>query len=243
MRWIEQVSGMIWTTDSFVDPATCQYVLQGMQASSSKNLRNSEAMSAKLAKIGINYNSYDYVIYQYDIRKELAVIAEMADSLDEVLTTFGQSAPRLNLNALQCFVKSFGPNSHYDVHVESIDRYGQWAWIHFLSDEQSGDLVFPDEDMLSAYLESHPEQVSAYQANCDLLASFGETVQTVGPFRMRPRYNHCILFRTGSPHWVEPMSEHHELTRPTATGWPHATQRMLDDLDRNCNINENFGHQ
>lgn len=243
MAWVERVPGHIWTNYNFLADDICQRVLESMRASTSKNLRNTEQMSAKLRSIDVNYNGYDYVIYQYDIRKDPAIIGAIADSLDEVLAMYGQTAPRDRLNAMQCFVKSFGPESHYDLHVESQTKYGQWAFIHFLSDEDSGDLLFPDTAMIEEYLRKHPEQKSIWEANKQQLADFNEETLTVGPFRMQPRYNNCILFRTGSAHYVETMLNNTGFTRPTITGWPHASQKMLDDLNRNCNINENFGHR
>lgn len=243
MGWVEQVPGQIWTNDKFVNDSICQHVLDQMKASTSKNLKNTEQMSSKLKSIDINYNGYDYVIYQYDIRKDLDVISAIADSLDEVLSVFGQSAPRDRLNAMQCFVKSFGPDSHYDLHVESRTKYGDWAFIHFLSDETTGDLIFPDHVMLEDYLSSRPDERLTWESNKKQLESFGETTQVVGPFYMKPKYNHCILFRTGSAHYVDTMVSNGGMTRPTITGWPHASQKMLDDLNRNCNINENFGHR
>ena len=242
MNWVEQIPNEIWTIDEFIDDALCKDVLNSMHNSTRKNLVNTDQMSAKLQSIGINYNAYDYVIYQYDIRKASHIISAIADSLDIVLSKYGQSAPRENLNAMQCFVKSFGQHSHYDLHTESKTKYGDWAFIHFLSDEDSGDLIFPDQQMVDGYLKDNPDQVQVYQDNVDLLASFGEQSTTVGPFVMKPRYNHCILFRTGSAHWANTISTVNGLTRPTITGWPHASQQMLSDLNRNCNINENFGH-
>jgi hypothetical protein len=242
MNWVEQIPNEIWTIDEFIDDALCKDVLNSMHNSTRKNLVNTDQMSAKLQSIGINYNAYDYVIYQYDIRKASNIISAIADSLDIVLSKYGQSAPRENLNAMQCFVKSFGQHSHYDLHTESKTKYGDWAFIHFLSDEDSGDLIFPDQQMVDGYLKDNPDQVQVYQDNVDLLASFGEQSTTVGPFVMKPRYNHCILFRTGSAHWANTVSTVNGLTRPTITGWPHASQQMLSDLNRNCNINENFGH-
>lgn len=243
MNWIEMVPGEIWTTDAFISDDLCQEIIGEMLSSTRKNLANTEKMSAKLKSIDINYNSYDYIIYQYDIRKNNRVVDAIADRLDELLVRFGQTAPRHNLNAMQCFVKSFGQNSHYDLHAESVTKYGSWAYIHFLSDEDSGELVFPDEPMTARYLDAHPEQVTTWEDNIRVLSGFGEKVTYVGPFEIKPRYNHCIFFRTQSAHWVEPMLSIREgLTRPTITGWPHASQQMLRDLDRNCNINENFGN-
>lgn len=242
MTWVEQVPNEIWTTDDFISDELCKEVLSAMDHSTHKTLFNTEQMSAKLQSIGINYNSYNYVIYQYDIRKVPHVINAVADSLDLVLNKFGQTAPREKLNAMQCFVKSFGKDSHYDIHVESKVKYGEWAFIHYLSDEDSGELVFPDKPMVEEYLRNNPDQISVYNDNVALLESFGENTATVGPFIMKPRYNHCILFKTGSAHWVNTMTTSKELARPTITGWPHASQIMLSDLNRNCNINENFGH-
>lgn len=242
MKWVERVAGEIWTTESFIPDDLCREVLAEMGGSTSKNLVNTDKMSAKLKSVDINYNGYDYIIYQYDIRKNNRVIGAIADSLDELLAQFGQTAPRHNLNAMQCFVKSFGPNSHYDLHVESIEKYGGWAFIHFLSDETSGSLVFPDQQMLDGYLARYPNQKSIWEDNVRVLESFGEKTGIIGPFEMFPRYNHCIAFKTQSAHWVEPMLNASGLTRPTITGWPHASQQMLSDLDRNCNINENFGN-
>jgi len=242
MLWNEVVENEIWTCENFLSNETAVRIKDAMLASTNKNLHNTDVMSQKLAKIGVNNNSYDYVIYQYDIRKDLDIIGEIADRLDQVLARFEQSAPRQKLNAMQCFVKSFSSTSHYDVHVESYEKYGHWAWIHFLSDENSGELVFPDAAMLEAYLAENPHQRSIYADNVRLLETFEESTRLVGPFVMKPRYNQCILFRTGSAHWANPIDVANGMTRPTATGWPHASQIMLDDLNRNCNINENFGH-
>lgn len=243
MTWVERVAGEIWTTDSFISDELCQEVLAEMKQSTNKNLVNTDKMSAKLKSVDINYNGYDYIVYQYDIRKNERVVSAIADRLDELLSPFKQTAPRTNLNAMQCFVKSFGPNSHYDLHVESVTKYGEWAFIHFLSDEESGELVFPDAAMTEEYLNKHADQRLIWNDNMRVLESFGEKTGMVGPFSMLPRYNHCIVFKTQSAHWVEPMLATHDgLTRPTITGWPHASQQMLSDLDRNCNINENFGN-
>lgn len=243
MTWVERVAGEIWTTDGFIDDDLVQGVLSEMRNSTNKNLFTTDKMSAKLKSVDINYNSYDYIIYQYDIRKNDRVVNAIADRLDELLSAYGQTAPRENLNAMQCFVKSFGPNSHYDLHVESARKYGQWGFIHFLSDEDSGELVFPDEAMTERYLDAHPGQRPTWEGNVGVLSGFGEKTSFVGPFSVKPSYNQCIFFRTQSAHWVEPMlSTHDGLTRPTITGWPHASQQMLSDLDRNCNINENFGN-
>jgi hypothetical protein len=241
MNWIEQIPNEIWTTNDFISDELCKEVLHEMSVSTSKNLKNTVQMSAKLQNIGVNHNSYDYVIYQYDIRKQLHLISAIADSLDLVLSKYGQTAPRENLNAMQCFVKSFSATSHYELHIESKKKYGDWAFIHFLSDEPSGSLVFPDQTMINNRLAANTSEHAVYQDNVSLLESFGEPANVIGPFEIYPKYNTCILFRTGSAHWANPVSVH-GLTRPTITGWPHASQQMLGDLNRNCNINENFGH-
>ena len=211
MTWVEQISNEIWTCDDFLDNATVETILDNMRNSTNKNLWRTEYMRTGLADINVNNNSYDYVIYQYDIRKDDTIINEIADRLDQVLGLFDQRAPRSKLNALQCFVKSFGPNSHYDVHAESKHKFGDWGWIHFLSDEDSGELVFPDRQQLDQHLKDNPGQVDAYLDNVKLLESFGETVTYVGPFSIRPKRNTCILFRTGSAHSVS----YTHLTLPT----------------------------
>lgn len=241
MNWIEQIPNEIWTIDGFISDELCKEVLHEMSASTSKNLKNTKQMSAKLQTIGVNHNSYDYVIYQYDIRKQLHLITAIADSLDLILSKYGQTAPRENLNAMQCFVKSFSATSHYELHIESKKKYGNWAFIHFLSDEPDGALVFPDQTMINTRLDANTSEHAVYQDNISLLESFGESANVIGPFEIYPKYNTCILFRTGSAHWANPVTAH-GLTRPTITGWPHASQQMLSDLNRNCNINENFGH-
>ena len=243
MAWIEQVDNEIWTCDSFLRDSTVDTILKNMRNSTSKNLHRTDMMRQTLAEIGVNNNSYDYVIYQYDIRKDLDIIGEIADRLDEILLRYDESAPRQKFNAMQCFVKSFGPDSHYDVHVESYEKYGHWAWIHFLSDEESGELIFPDKTQLDKHLAENPIQVKTWEDNVELLRSFGEETRYVGPYSIKPKRNTCIFFRTGSAHWVSPMLNHNDMTRPTATGWPHASQRMLEDLNRNCRINENFGNK
>jgi hypothetical protein len=241
MTWVEQISNEIWTYENFLPDDMVDRILADMRQSKSKNLVQTKVMGTKLKNIGINYNSYDYVVYQYDIRHQTDIIGCIADRLDEKLLEHNSHAPRVDLNAMQCFVKSFAEDSHYDIHVEPAYKYGEWAYIHFLSDEINGELIFPNQTMIDEYFLSHEDERSIYDNNLSLLQSYGEQTRIIGPFSITPSKNKCILFRTGSVHWANPVAQINSLTRPTVTGWPHATSNMIADLDKNCNINEHMG--
>lgn len=243
MEWIEKIPGEIWVTEEFLPKEMCYEVLDKIKNSETQILRSTEGIQRCFKSLDINYNTYDYIVYHYDIRTDAKVLNAVSDRLDELLMLDGLKAPRENLNALQCFVKSFGTESHYDLHAESATKYGKWGFIHYLSDEDEGDLIFPDNKMLEEYLEAHPEQKETWEGNKKILESFGEKTSVIGPFVMKPRFNHCIFFKTQSAHWVEPMKnvKNDTITRPTIIGWPHASKKMLDDLNRDTAIDEYFG--
>ena len=48
-------------------------------------------------------------------------------------------------NVLQFTTKTFNPKSIYNVHTERRDIYGDFVFVHYLTTEEGGELVFPNE--------------------------------------------------------------------------------------------------
>ena len=66
--------------------------------------------------------------------------------------------PTDNLEGLQLFTKSFSKRGWYDLHTEPINKYGPYAFQHFLSTENGGHLVFPSRHGCKMHLVAYPEQ-------------------------------------------------------------------------------------
>jgi len=228
--WKELIKNEIWYTDKFVDESLIDQILDKIKESETKVLDGDEQPHI----ISKSYYNYNHV--KYNIREDKLVLAQVIVRLNEVLSKVYK--PILiqeidNKNVLQFTTKTFNSNSIYNVHTERRDIYGDFVFIHYLTDEEGGELVFPNEKMLQEHFNRYPDERSNWQEFKIKLEQHNQPVYLTGPLIIEPRRNSCVLMRVGSAHYVNPVKNAKENCRVVITGWPFANNEWRGLQNKN----------
>jgi len=86
-----------------------------------------------------------------------------------------------------------------------INKYGLYAFQHFLSTEDGGHLVFPSRHGCDLHLVAYPDQKTRWPENIKLVESKGHPVRYLDDILIKPVYNKCVVFAIGSAHYVTPL--------------------------------------
>jgi len=240
--WKELVKNEIWEFDNFLDDETIKQIKEDMLQAGKTELQPGEAILPNFRKSGVNATTYNYTVHRTDIHKNQKYIDIYMNKVNELLEPLtGTKVPTTDLEGLQLFTKSFTKRGWYDLHAEPINKYGLYAFMHFLSTEEGGELIFPSKQGVEKFLEQHPNQKERWPENIELVESKGYPIRYLDDICIKPVYNKCVVFAIGSAHYVTPLKgEVMKDSRQVVTGWPYATKDLIESLNQNCNFNHYF---
>jgi hypothetical protein len=240
--WKELVKNELWEYDNFLDDSTISQIKQNMLTAGKTELEPGEAILPNFRNSGVNATTYNYTVHRTDIHKDRVLIDLYMGKVNELMQPLTEATvPMDNLEGLQLFTKSFSKRGWYDLHTEPIDKYGPYAFMHFLSSEEGGELVFPSRNGVEKHLQQFPKQEARWQENIQLVESKGFPMRYLDDVVVKPTYNKCVVFAIGSAHYVNPLQgEVTKESRQVVTGWPYATKDLINGLDQHCNFNYYF---
>lgn len=220
--WEERVTNEIWYTENFIDEKLVDEVLENIKKSDTKELDGNEQPHI----ISKSYYNYNHI--KYNIHENSKLVVQIITKLNEVLEEVYKPILIQDINpknVLQFTTKTFNPKSIYNVHTERRDIYGDFVFVHYLTTEEGGELVFPNEIMLMDHFDTYPEEKGNWE-------QFKEKLEIqpylAGPLAIRPKRNSCVLFRVGSAHFVNPVRDAEPGCRAVITGWPFANMGWKD---------------
>ena len=240
--WKEIVKNEIWEYDNFLHDETINQIKKNMSTAGTTELNPGEAILPNFRNSGVNATTYNYTIHRTDIHKNRILIDLYMNKINELLEPLTKTpVPTDNLEGLQLFTKSFSKRGWYDLHTEPINKYGPYAFQHFLSTENGGELVFPSRHGCEMHLVAYPDQKDRWQENIKLVNEKGYPMRYLNDTVIKPTYNKCVVFAIGSAHYVTPLEgEVLDTSRQVVTGWPYATKELINGLDKHCNFNYYF---
>ena len=240
--WKSIVKDEIWIAEEFLAQEICDELCRRAERSRAFRMAPGETIRSVFDSIHVNPTLYDYTIHYVGIRGETSLQNLYENRLNDFFQSIGHSESMAfdPQKTLQFFLKSFSENSFYEAHVEPVSRYGEFAFIHFLEDCEGGDLVFPDHSDLENWLCRHPEQRQIFDKMREDFVERGEPFRVIGPVTIAPRKNMCLVFRTGSVHWVDPLVNGGGVQRRVVTGWPFVTSELIRDLNSGCGLERHF---
>jgi len=218
--WQELITNEVWYTDNFIDENLVDQTLDHIRKSETKELDGNEQPHI----ISKSYYNYNHV--KYNIHKDKAVVVAVIDKLNEVLSKVYKPILLEDINeknVLQFSTKTFNPKSVYHVHTERKDIYGEFVFINYLTNEEGGELVLPNEYMLEDHFQSYPDERNNWEQFKDkMIKESNQEPYLAGPLAVRPKRNSCVLMRVGSAHFVNPVTNGKPGCRVVITGWPFA---------------------
>ena len=157
--WKEIVKNEIWEYENFLDNITINEIKEDMANVGKTELQPGEAILPNFRKSGVNATTYNYTVHRTDMHKNQKYINLYMNKVNELLEPITNTkVPTSNLEGLQLFTKSFTKRGWYDLHTEPINKYGLYAFMHFLSTEDGGELVFPSRHGCEMHLTAYPDQ-------------------------------------------------------------------------------------
>tara|TARA_B100001057_G_scaffold474361_1_gene539816 strand:+ start:2429 stop:3115 length:687 start_codon:yes stop_codon:yes gene_type:complete len=218
--WTSLVEDEIWYTEDFIEEPLVDQVLDHIKKSETKELDGNEQPHL----ISKSYYNYNHI--KYNIHENSKLVVQIITRLNQVLEKVYKPILIQDLdpkNVLQFTTKTFNPKSIYNVHTERKDMYGDFVFVHYLTTERGGELVFPNEYILLDHFQTHPEEKKNWEEYQEkLYKESKQNAYLVGPTVITPKRNSCVLFRVGSAHFVNPVNEYNPGCRAVITGWPFA---------------------
>ena len=217
--WKELVSNEVWYTDNFIKENAVDKILNKINSAETKVLDGNEQPHI------ISKSHYNYNHVKYNVREDSGVVAQIIIKLNEVLEVVYKPLHIQDINednVLQFTTKTFNPDSIYNVHTERKDIYGDFVFVNYLTNEEGGELVFPDEFMLNKHFEEYPKERTNWLEFKRKLAEANQDPYLVGPLVIKPKRNSCVMMRVGSAHYVNPVVNGKPGCRAVITGWPFA---------------------
>jgi hypothetical protein len=216
VNWLTLVPGEVYFCDNFLEVSTYDSLMQSLAGSDISVLDGSNRQHA------VGNTFYNYNVIKYNVRNDKKLIEEVFTKINMLVTSLGDTAVDYTapLGYLQFFAKSFNPQSRYDLHAESAKMFGKYVFVNYLSDETSGELIFPTESEADAYLMQHPSNKQGWDETKITLEKENNPVRYIGPLTIRPKKNTCIVFTTGTAHIVNNVvSSINDIVRPSLSGW------------------------
>jgi len=220
--WTELIPNEVWWCNDFLKPDTYERVMQGFAES------NISVLDGRTRKHAVGETFYNYNVVKLPVRDDKLLVAEVFDKLNQVIGKQGDELldSSTELGYLQFFAKSFNPDSRYDLHAESRAMFGKYVFVNYLSDEETGELVFPSEQGAEEFLSTHPDNRKGWEETKSTCAKEKNPIRYIGPLTIKPRKNACALFITGVAHYVNPITD--TGTRPSLSGWPYASDAYVE---------------
>ena len=228
--WKELIKNEIWYTENFIKESSVDVILEKIKQAETKVLDGDEQPHI----ISKSYYNYNHV--KFNIHDDSTIIVQILNRLNEILGDIYKPILIQDIdstNVLQFTTKTFNTDSIYNVHTERRDIYGDFVFINYLTDEQGGELIFPDEFMLNQHFEAYPKERDNWMEFKRVLNEANQDAYLVGPLVIKPKRNTCVLMRVGSAHYVNPVVDATPGCRPVITGWPFANSEWRDVQKRN----------
>jgi len=225
VEWKEIIPGEVWWSDAFLEPDTYMSLMKRLRSDSRKQI------DGRLRPHAIGNTYYHYDLIKTDVRKDDALVEEVFTKLNSLIESLGDDPVdyRAPLNQLQFFAKCFSPDSRYGLHTENRTMFGKYVFVNYLTSEDTGELVFPDEDSANRYLAEHEDNRRGWEETLETLNGEGTGVRYAGHLSLKPRKNCCVVFTTGIAHWVNPVVDsRNSLPRASLTGWINATDSYMN---------------
>ena len=224
--WTELVKDEVWYTENFISESLVDQTLEKIQQSETRELDGDEQPHI----ISESYYNYNHV--KYNVHKDKEVVVAVIEKLNQVLADVYKPILIQDINeknVLQFTTKTFNPNSIYNVHTERKDIYGEFVFVNYLTTEDGGELVFPNEIMLEDHFQSHPRERANWEKFVTKMSKESkQDPYLVGPLAIKPKRNTCVLMRVGSAHYVDPVRNGKPGCRVVITGWPYANMNWKD---------------
>lgn len=224
VEWQCIVPNEVWRCSKFLEDETYTRVMSQMSSSEYSILDGSTRKHA------IGHTYYNYNVVKMPVREDTALIEEVFTKLNQLVVSLGDSPVDYTkpLTPLQFFAKTFNPDSRYDLHAESRGMFGKYVFMNYLSDEDSGALVFPTEDEADEYIRLHPENKQGWEDTKTRLAAEDNPIRYCGPLKIHPSKNSCVVFLTGVAHSVDPVIDSkNNPVRPSLCGWMSADDTYI----------------
>jgi len=228
--WKELIKNEIWYTENFIKESSVDTILKKIKQAETKVLDGDEQPHI----ISKSYYNYNHV--KFNIHDDSTIIVQILNRLNEILGDIYKPILIQDIdstNVLQFTTKTFNTDSIYNVHTERRDIYGDFVFINYLTDEQGGELIFPDEFMLNQHFEAYPKERNNWMEFKRILNEANQEAYLVGPLVIKPKRNTCVLMRVGSAHYVNQVVNATLGCRPVITGWPFANNKWRDVQKRN----------
>jgi hypothetical protein len=224
-KWKELTANEVWTLTDFLPQYLLNAVLSRLDTAAITLLDSDQRLHA----VGSTY--YNYNVFKSNIRDDRELIAAVFEPINELMRHLGehQVDTSVPLLPIQFFAKSFDKSkSRYDLHAESEKFFGKFVFVHYLSDESSGELIFPTEVESEEYITINTANRLGWEDTKRELILENNPMRYAGPLTVLPNKNMCVLFRTGTAHYVNPVKcSKNIIVRPCLSGWIHADDRYL----------------
>ncbi len=216
VNWQTLIPNEVYYCENFLDLSTYDNLMHNLSNSDISVLDGSNRQHA------VGNTFYNYNVIKYNVRNDKKLIEEVFNKLNALVTSLGD--PEIDytkpLGYLQFFAKSFNSQSRYDLHAESAAMFGKYVFVNYLSDETSGELIFPTEQEAEEYLKQHPENRQGWEETKLTLETENNPIRYIGPLTVLPKKNSCIVFTTGTAHIVNPVIlSANSIVRPSLSGW------------------------
>ena len=224
MNWKELIPNEVWWTEDFLNLEIYNDLMNILSQDARKEIDGRKRAHA----IGETFYHYDLI--KTNVRKNNVLIKEVFEKLNTLITSLGD--PPIDytqsLNELQFFAKCFSKDSRYALHTESRTMFGKYVFVNYLTDETSGELVFPNKETANDYLKVNLDNKKGWDETIESLKKEGNEVRYAGHLSITPKKNCCIVFTTGIAHWVEPVTNSKNiLPRACLTGWVNASDSYM----------------
>lgn len=218
--WRTLIANEVWTCQNYLPLSLLREILNCMEQGQRSDINGSE-------KQLISQSYYDYKLHSWGFRShpEFSDLRKQVHTgLNELFKSIGSELISHDYcNPMQLFTKSFSEKSRYDLHVEPEFIFGPFSFMIYLQSENSGDLHFPSFLQVQEYLRRRPHENETWRQSQRFFSENKIDIRYVGPCTIRPKKNLCVVFRTGSAHYVDPLPlRKTSLTRPAIGGWPFA---------------------
>lgn len=224
VEWQCLVPNEVWWCPRFLEDATYDRVMQAMRGS------DHTVLDGSTRKHAVGHTYYNYNVVKMPVREDKELINEVFTKLNQLVTSLGDPPTDFSrpLTPLQFFAKTFNEDSRYDLHAESRGMFGKYVFMNYLSDEDSGELVFPTEEEADEYIRQHPDNAQGWEDTKKRLLEEQNPIRYCGPLRILPRRNTCAVFLTGVAHSVSPIVDSkNEPVRPSLCGWMSADDTYI----------------
>lgn len=213
MTWKTIVPNEVWTKENFLP----EHVVDNLLSTNYDNLKKINNINTPpvMFDTKFDYNILSDKNFRNQYHRD--VVFSILDEFS--VATFFKKLPTNNLHHMQYFYKQNDPSSAvaFDLHAEDKKIYGDFVFMLYLSNEDTGAIEFPSKE------DARNDWSKGFQEMCDdFEVRFSHYTKSV-----LPKKNMCVIAKTGIAHKVYPCKG----IRPNITGWPFFKEEELYTLD------------